>query len=64
MQITDEYRAAAKRFRERFGYGVPLRMIPQTADVRDVIKKINECIENGKDDLLAGFGVTEDEVLY
>ena len=49
MQLTDEYRACAKKFKEHFGYGVPLRMIPQTASTEEVIEKINLCIEKNKD---------------
>ena len=59
MQLTDEYRACAKKFKEHFGYGVPLRMIPQTASTEEVIEKINLCIEKNKDDLLISFGIDE-----
>lgn len=65
IKLTDEYRAYAKQFKEHFGYGVPLRMIPQTVDTEELIEKIRFCVEQGKDVLLESFGVSEtDDVLY
>lgn len=61
IQLTDEYKEAAKRFKKKFRYGVPLSMIPPVIETPDLIKRINECIESGKDDLLESFGVKIDD---
>lgn len=65
IELTDEYRAIAKQFRKKFGYGVPLSMIPPVAETFDLISKIRECIESEKDDLLERYNVevTEGDLL-
>lgn len=57
IELTDEYRAAAKAFKEKFGQGVPLAMIPPTTNTFDLIEKIRKCIETGNDTLLEQYGV-------
>lgn len=61
IELTDEYRAIAKEFRKKFGYGVPLSMIPPVTETFDLIKNLKECIENEKDDLLERYNVTVTE---
>lgn len=65
FEYTAEYKEVSKKFRQTFGYGVPLSMIPTTVVMSDLIEKINICIQNKEDTLLEMFGVSEDEdVLY
>ena len=65
FEYTNEYKVAARKFRQTFGYGVPLSMIPTTVVMSDLIEKIHLCITNNEDTLLEMFGVTEeDDVLY
>lgn len=65
IELTDDYRKSARLFRERFGYGIPLSMIPQVIETDELIKKIEQCVEQGKDNLLESLGVSEDDgVLY
>ncbi len=61
IQITDEYREVAKQFKRKFGYGVPLSMIPPITETSDLINRLKECINNDNDDLLESFGVKVDE---
>ena len=56
---NDEYRTAAKRFKKQFGYGVPLDMIPMTADMNELIRNIEACVANQRDDLLSRYGVDQ-----
>lgn len=60
IQITDEYKLAAKAFRTAFGYGVPLAMVPPRTDTDELIKLIGECIDEGSDNLLERLGVIRD----
>lgn len=62
VQITEEYRQYNKKFKEVFGYGIPLNMIPPTASTEDLIKQIRDCIENKKDNLLDKFSVTTNDM--
>ena len=65
IELTDEYRAAAKEFRVKFGYGVPLAMIPPITKTEDLIEKIKDCVESGRDNLLDRYNVVmEDGILY
>lgn len=65
IKLTDEYRALSKNFKKCFGYGVPLSMIPQTADMNELVKNIEECIANNKDNLLEKYNISNDDgVLY
>ncbi|MBS5549056.1 MAG: hypothetical protein KHX40_07665 [Oscillospiraceae bacterium] len=57
IELTEEYKAIAKEYRKVFGYGVPLSMIPPTAETEDLIRKIKDCIKDGKDSLLSHYGV-------
>ena len=63
---NDEYRATAKRFKKLFGYGVPLDMLPMTADMDELIRNIEDCIARQKDDLLSKYGIDENrtDILY
>jgi len=61
IELTEEYRSAAKEFRKSFGYGVPLSMIPPVTETLDLIKNLKECIANNKDDLLERYSVTVGE---
>lgn len=63
---NDEYRAVAKHFKKQFGYGVPLDMIPMTADMNELIRNIEECVTNAHDDLLSRYGVDQNNpgILY
>ena len=61
IELTEEYRAVAKEFRKKFGYGVPLSMIPPTTDTADLIMQIKECIANNEDNLLQRYNVTVSE---
>ncbi len=61
IELTEEYRAIAKEFKKKFGYGVPLSMIPPTTDTSDLILQIEECISNGVDDLLQRYNVSLEE---
>ena len=54
---NDEYIAAAKRFKKQFGYGVPLDMIPMTADMDELIRNVEDCIARQHDDLLSRYGI-------
>lgn len=65
IELTDEYREAAKEFKKTFGYGVPLSMIPPTVTTNELISRIKECISTKKDDLLSDYQLdNEDGVLY
>lgn len=65
IQITDEYRAVAKEYKEIFGYGVPLSMIPPVVEMSDLIANIEKCIEKKEDNLLDIYGVKiTDRVLF
>lgn len=57
IELTEKYKAVAKEYRKVFGYGVPLSMIPPTIETDDLIRKIKDCVERGKDDLLSQCGV-------
>lgn len=57
IQLNDELKEISKQFRKKFGYSVPMAMIPPTTDNVTLVKYIKECIENNKDDLLEKFGV-------
>lgn len=57
IELNDEYRAVAKDFRKKFGYGVPLSMIPPVTETPDLIRNLKECIVSGKDDLLERYNV-------
>ena len=61
IQITDEYREVAKRYKKEFGYGVPLSMIPPTTEMPDLISNIEKCIAEKKDSLLEMYGVKVNE---
>lgn len=61
IQLTDEYREAAKKYKKTFGYGVPLSMIPPIVETKDLIKSIEECIESGEDRLLEIYKVDVNE---
>ena len=61
ITLTDEYKAVAKEYKKIFGYGVPLRMIPPTTDTNDLISKIKDCINSGKDNLLEAYGISLEE---
>lgn len=61
IQVTDEYRVIAKEYKKIFGYGVPLSMIPPTAEMPDLIANIEKCIAEKKDNLLEIYGVKADE---
>lgn len=58
IEITEEYLQVAKEFKKKFGYGVPLSMIPPVSDTPTLIINIKECIENNKDDLLKRYNVS------
>lgn len=65
IELTDEYRESARKFRKNFGYGVPLKMIPSKTDTQELIKLIDLCVVNNKDDLLEKLGVIDkEEYLY
>ena len=65
IQITDEYIAIAKEFKKVFGYGVPLAMIPPTADMDEFIRNVRKCIDEKKDDLLEQYHVhTAPNILF
>lgn len=65
FEYTNEYKEVAKKYRQTFGYGVPLSMIPTTVVMSDLIEKINICINDKEDTLLEMFGVSEDDdILY
>ena len=65
IELTDEYKKSAKLYKECFGYGVPLRMIPQTVDTAELIEQLDFCVEHREDTLLKYFGVSEsNDVLY
>lgn len=57
IEITNEYKIVAKEYKKKFGYGVPLCMIPPTANMSDLIYNIKECIGTGIDDLLERYNV-------
>ena len=38
IELTEEYKAIAKEYRKVFGYGVPLSMIPPTAETEEKSK--------------------------
>lgn len=61
IELTEEYRVAAKEYRKKFGYGVPLSMIPPTVNTSDLIQQIRECIEKGKDTLLEHYKIVINE---
>lgn len=63
---NDEYRAVARRFKKLFGYGVPLDMLPMTADMDELIRNIEDCIARQTDDLLPRYGVdtSRTDILY
>ena len=61
IQLTDEYRAIAKEYKKKFGYGVPLSMIPPTTETSDLIKNIEKCIEDNLDTLLEIYDVRVEE---
>ncbi len=61
IEITEEYRAAAKKFKDTFGYGVPLAMIPANEDTAGIILKMELCVKNRRDDLLEQCGVSLEE---
>lgn len=60
IELTEEYRKAAKSFRKKFGYGVPLSMLPPDVTTEDVIAKLLQCVEQENDDLLEQYGVEND----
>lgn len=65
IETTDEYRIAARAFKKKFGYGVPLSMIPDSADTMDLIDKLYKCIADGNDNLMELYGVEiSDDILY
>lgn len=66
LKVNDEYRTIAKEYKKKFGYGVPLSMIPQSEEIDNLIRNIKECIKNGNDDLLERYEVQVDntDVLY
>ena len=57
IQFNDELKEASKQFRKKFGYSVPMAMIPPTTDNATLIRYLEECIETKKDDLLERFNV-------
>lgn len=59
IELTDEYREAAKKYKKKFGYGVPLSMIPPTVSTEDLIVNLNQCVETGVDDLLERYYVED-----
>jgi hypothetical protein len=61
IQLSEEYKVIAKEYKKKFGYGVPLRMIPPTTETGDLILKIKECIDSGEDKLLEMYGVSLQE---
>lgn len=60
IKLNEEYRAASKAFKKKFGYGVPLRMIPPNVDNNELLKNIYHCIDCGEDTLLQSFDVHVD----
>lgn len=42
IQIADEYREIAKKYKKEFGYVVPLSMIPPTTEMLDLITNIEK----------------------
>ena len=61
IELTEEYRTAAEKFRKIFGYGVPLSMIPPITETSDLIMHLEECVNNNKDDLLERYDVILEE---
>lgn len=61
IEVTEEYRKIAQIYKNNFGYGVPLSMIPPTTEMSDLIAKIQECIDEGEDTLLDKFGISVGE---
>ena len=61
IELTEEYKAAAREFRKTFGYSVPLSMIPPVLDTSEVIRAIRECVDAKEDRLLERFGVVLNE---
>lgn len=57
IELTDEYKKTARMFREKFGYGVPLNMIPPTTKTDDLIESMERCIASGEDNLLDRYGI-------
>lgn len=65
IELTDEYRNAARDFRKKFGYGVPLKMVPATTTTQELIDVLQFCINSDKDILLEKLGVSiNDECIY
>jgi len=59
IQLTEEYRAAARAFKELFGYGVPLSLVSQTETTEGLIKTIQKCLELKKDIIRETYGVKD-----
>lgn len=60
LHFTEEYIEIAKKFQEKFGYGVPTASISMTIDTNELIITLKECIESGNDDLLKKYKVIRD----
>lgn len=61
IQLTEEYKEVAKKYRKKFGYGVPLSMIPPTTETSDLIRNIEKCIEENSDKLLEIYSINVGE---
>ena len=61
IELTEEYKAAAKEYRKTVGYGVPLSMIPPVVETSELIRQIKVCVEDKKDTLLQFFDVEINE---
>ena len=57
IELTAEYKEAARKFKTQFGYGVPLAMIPPRTETAELIQKILGCVDRGVDDLLDSYQV-------
>jgi len=63
--ITEEYRKVAEKFRQTFGYGVPLEQIPAVETTEGILEKIQTCFEVGEDLLPELYGFVNDpSIIY